>query len=283
MADPAVAPSDGVLAAGGAAMVHALVFHHPVPQDPPAEFTELVDPLPARDGTVADWRLGVGKLLGRRDEHVHDVWSAFSAWRRTYVAERVIGDRAGVRAFLGWADQVGDASLLHALNLDNTRIEPKVVPRMAWQATELAAACRRRAEQGLGISVPQRPGLVRGFVVGAEPLLVLADRGATVSATADGLTLVDPTLGPAAPLLVHGWSVDARGVTAVTDEGPRELGTARSGRLLALVAPGVAHASVAPVPLTSVFSGIFVGLREAAELAAADHAPLWIRTGAGGP
>lgn len=282
MIEPAVAPSEGVLAGDGAAMVHALVFHHPVPQEAPAAFADLVDAIPARDGTVADWRLGVGKLLARRGEHVHDSWSSFSAWRRTYVAERVLADRAGVRAFLGWADKVGDASLLHALNLDNTRIEPKVVPRLAWQAAELAAACRRRAEHGLGISVPQRPGLVRGFVVGPEPLLVLADRGATVSATADGLTLADPTLDTS-PLLVHGWSVDARGVTAVTDEGPRELGTARGGRLLALVAPGVAHASAGPVPLTSVFSAIFVGLREAAELAAADHAPLWIRAGAGGP
>lgn len=276
-------PSAGVLARGGSAMVHALVYHHPTPQVPPVWFEELADPIFDAEGKILDWQLSLRKLLANRDEHVHDVWSTFSTWRRTFVADHLLGDRATVRAFLRWADRVSDVSTLHALNLENACIEAKVTPRLAWQVLQAETVCRQRGELGLGVSVPQHPGLVRGFVVEDEPLLVLGDRDAQVTAVRSGLVVRDPSL-PEVPgeLLVHGWVVDAEGVTAITDEGPVALGHSSGGRLLSQVAPGVAHAAVGPAPLTAVFSVLLVALRDSAQLASSDRVPLYIRTGPSG-
>src|SRR2546421_208263 len=220
MSSPAVVPpSEGVLAGGGSVMVHALVYHHPTPQAPPNSLAELVDPIRDDDGSVHDWRLSLRKLLAHRDDHVHDVWSTFASWRRTFVAERLLGDVALVKAFLQWADHVTDVTALHALNLPKARIDPKIAPRVAWQVREAETACRRRAEMGLGVSVPDRKGLVRGFVLSEEPLLILADRGAEVRAVRTGLEVSDPSM-PALPesLLVHGWVAGSEGITAISDE-----------------------------------------------------------------
>jgi hypothetical protein len=276
----AVQPSAGLLAGGGSTMVHALVYHHPTPQTPPDSLAELVDPIGGDDGTVHDWRLSLSKLLAHRDDHVHDMWAAFATWRRTFAAEWLLGDVALVTSFIRWADHVTDVTALHALNLPRARIDPRMATRVAWQAHEAETACRGRGELGLGISVPERKGLVRGFVLTEQPLLLLADRGASVAALSTGLELVDPSApGARSPLLVHGWVVEAEGVTAITEEGPVVLGDSRGGRLLASVAPGVTRASVAPALLTSVFSGLCLALREAGQLAASDRVPLWIRRG----
>lgn len=272
----------GILAGNGTAMVHALVFHHPTPAEPPPQLASLVEPVPGADPAARDWQLSMNKLLAHRDEHVHDVWSAFTTWRRGYVADRVIGDVATVHAFLRWADGVRDVSTLHPLNLLNACIAAKNAARVAFEVHEVEAACRERGELGLGISSPQRSGLVRGFVVGAEPLLVLADEHASVQAVRDGLR-VSAAGGEQAAPLVHGWIVEADGVSAITDEGPLPLGGSAAGRLLVQIAPGVANASVGPVLLSSVFSGLMLSLRESAELASIDRIPLWIRTGNVGP
>lgn len=266
-------------------MVHALVYHHPTPQTAPAPFDHLADAIHAEDGSVLDWQLSLRKLLSHRDEHVHDVWSTFATWRRTFVADRLLGDRATVRAFIKWADKVSDVSLLHALNLDNACIEAKMAPRVLWQVQQAETVCRRRADVGLGISVPQHPGLVRGFVVGDEPLLVLADQEVEVRALRNGLQVIDPSVTLSAlpsEVLVHGWLVDSEGVTAITDEGPVSLGHSRGGRLLMQVAPGCVHASAGPAPLTAVFSVLFEALRDSAGLASSDRVPLYIRTGPSG-
>ncbi len=278
----APSPSAGILAGDGAAMVHAFVYHHAVPQQPPADFADLAEPIRSADGSVQDWQLSMRKLLAHRDAPVHDVWARFAAWRRTYVAERVVGDRATVRAFLAWADHRTDVSSLHVLDLHTGRVEPAITPTVAFQVGEAEAACRAADETGLGVSVPQRPGLVRGFLVGDEPVLLLADgRGSAVSAVPAGIDLVDPALpGGPAHLLVHGWLTTPDGVTAVTDEGPVELGASSGGRLLAAVAPGCAQVAVAPAPLASIFGPLFLGLREAATMASADLLPLYVRTGA---
>ena len=269
----------GILAGNGSAIVHALVYHRPVPQVAPASFADLLDSEQADDGSIQDWQLSLRKLLAHRDDHVHDVWSSFSTWRRTYVAERVVGDVATVRSFLAWADKVTDVTALHALNLPKVSIEAKLAPKVAWQAHEAEKVCRQRGENGLGVTVPQHAGLVRGFVVGDDAVLLLSDRGATISAVRDGLLVVDPALDSPPSMLVHGWVVDGHGVTAISDEGPVQLGNSRAGRLLAQVAPGVAQASVSPAPLSSVFNGLFVALRESATTAASDHVPLHFRTG----
>jgi hypothetical protein len=270
----------GVLSGDGTAMVHALVFHHPTPQRPPDSLTDLADPILGTDGRIHDWQLSMRTLLAHRDEHVHAVWSTFGTWRRSFVADRVLGDVATVAAFMAWADTVRDVQTLHPLNLGDACIDAKTVARVAWEVHEVELACRARAEMGLGISVPQRAGLIRGFVVGDEPLLVLAEKGASVSAVRSGLEVTQSESADMPhTLLVRGWVVDADGITAISDEGPVPLGGAAGGRLLTRVAPGAANASVGPAPLTSVFSGLMLGLRESAQLASSDHIPLWIRRG----
>jgi hypothetical protein len=279
LAQQAVVPETGLLSGGGATNVHGLVYHHPTPQSAPDSLATVVDPIPGDDGRVLDWRLSHGKLLAHRRDDEHDMWSAFAAWRSTYVFDRLLGDVALVKSFLLWADHVTDVTALHALNLPHARIDSKVAPRLVWQLNEAQTALRTRGEMGLGISVPERKGLVRGFVLTQEPLLLLADRGTEVRAVRSGLELIDPSTPSLPPrLLVHGWVVaEAGGVTAITDGGPVQLGNSRGGRLLASVAPGIARASVGATTLTSVFSGFCVALREVAQLAATDRQRLWIR------
>lgn len=273
----ATIPTAGVLAAGGSTMVHALVHHQPAPPAPPPVLADVVDPVHDADGRVRDWRMNLPKLLGQRAESVHDIRHEFVKWRSGFVTESLLGDVATVRAFLQWADHVTDISALRVLGLGAARIDQKTAPRVAWQAHEAAGACRARAESGLGVMSPKRTGVVRGFVVSDGPVLALADARASVTATAAGFELRE---GDAEPLLVHGWVVEPDGVTVITDDGPVSLGNSLGGRLLAQVAPGVSQASAAPVPLTSIFSGLLVHLPEMALLAARDRTSLVISTGA---
>ena len=105
---------------------------------------ERLNQLRADDGSVQDWQLSLRKLLAHREDHVHDVWSSFATWRRTYVAERVVADVATVRSFLAWADKVADVTALHALNLPKVSIEAKIAPKVAWQVHE-EKVCRLRS------------------------------------------------------------------------------------------------------------------------------------------
>lgn len=226
--------TDGILSGTNTAMVHALVFHHPSPQQPPDSLAELADPIEAEDGQIQDWHINTRKLLAHREEHVHDVCSSFATWRRNYVADQVIGDVALVKAFLKWADGVRDVQTLRPLKLGNTRIDAKMTTRVAWDVHEVGQACRSRGEMGLGISAPQRPGLVRGFVVGDEPVLLLADKQASVSALRDALE-VRQSGSESLPeaVLVRGWIVASDGISAISDEGPVPLDGTSAGRLLA--------------------------------------------------
>lgn len=274
----AATPMTGILASGGSTMVHALVYHQQTPQVPPESLVGVVDPIRNDDGSVRDWRLSVPRLLGQRVEPVYDIKDEFVKWRTGFVTERLLGDVATVRAFLQWAEHLTDITALRVICLPHARIDQKRAPRVAWQAHEAAAACRARAEKGLGVTSPTRTGVVRGFVVGPTPLLVLGQENASVFAVPAGFELHD---NDAPVLLVHGWLVRTDGITVITDNREVALGNSLGGRLLAQVAPGVSQASAVPVPLTSIFSGLLVHLPELALLAARNGTSLLIS--AGGP
>lgn len=256
-------------------MVHAVVNHQPAPHSPPPGLADIVDPVPDPNGGVRDWRMNLAKLLGQRAESVHDIRHEFVKWRSGFVTERLLGDVATVRSFLQWGEHVADISALRVLGLGHARIDQKAAPRVAWQAREAAGACRTRKELGIGVMSPKRTGVVRGFMVSGGPVLVLGDGHASVTATAAGFELRDG----ATELLVHGWVVEPDGVTVIGDDRQVALGNSLVGRLLAQVAPGVSQASTAPVPLTSIFSGLLVHLPEMALLAARDRTSLVISTG----
>ncbi len=266
----------GILSGDGATLVRALVYHHPTPEVVPAAFTGVVEPVRDVDSAIHDWRLCLRKLVASGDTQAHDIWATFSAWRRSYVTERYVGDVATMRAFLHWAEPLCEVESLGRMVLPKTRIDSKTALHAAWELHEAATACRERGEEGLGVSVPQRARLARGFVLGDEPLLVLADGGATLHADASGFRLADPSLPS---MVVHGWRTEGGEVTALTDDGSVPLDSSAGSHLLVEVAPGAAEASVQQVPLTDVFDGLFTNLRQMAKLAAADHAPLFIRRG----
>lgn len=269
----------GILAGDGTAMVHAQVFRRPTPQQPPSEFADAVEPVldtdPRAGGVVRDWQLSMGRLLGRDDGAVHDIWSQFTAWRRQYVAERVLGDLATVRSFIAWADGVRDAHRIHPMLLPSAEITTRDAAVIEGAMRDLRDRARRSGEHGLGISMPQRAGLVRGFLLAEDRSLLLAHGRTEVWATADGLLVMDGSNGPG--LLVHGWELGPQELTAFTADGAVRLGGTDAARLLVLVAPGVAQASVGRASVSSIFAMIIDGMREMAGLAAGEFLPLHLR------
>ena len=267
MTAPAVGeltPTSGVLAGGGSGMVRALVYYHAVPENVPSTLRDVVEPVHDIDGSLRDWRLHLPSLLGGQsaDTGVHDLRRLFVDWRSGYVTDSLLGDVATVRAFVRWGDRLLDISALHILNLPECRIDAKTAPRVAFQAREAAKLARSSHEQCLAITSPQRTGIVRGFVLADIPLVVLESERARICATRQGLKLFSMRHGEpeGEPTTVHGWVVGTDGVTVYSDSGEVALGGSAHGRLLANVAPGVYQASVGMVPLTSLFSGLFVSL-----------------------
>jgi hypothetical protein len=263
-------PTAGVLASGGSAMVRALVYFHAVPENVPEALTDVVEPVHDTDGTLRDWRLHLPSLLRREGgaTELHGLRRLFVEWRSGYVSDSLLGDVATVRAFVRWGDRLLDVSALHVLNLPECRVDAKAAPRVAFQARAAAKIARSSHEQCLGITSPQRTGIVRGFVLADTPLVVLETDRARICATRQGLKLFEMRHGEpeGEEITVRGWVVGTDGVRAYTDSGEVALGTSVRGRLLAHVAPGVDQASVSMVPLTTLFSGLFVSLPEMAML-----------------
>jgi hypothetical protein len=272
MTAPAVGeftPTAGVLAGGGSAMVRALVYFHAVPENVPEALADVAEPVHDADGTLRDWRLHLPSLLGGEGTtELHALRRLYLEWRSGYVSDGLLGDVATVRAFVRWGDRLLDISALHVLNLPECRIDAKAATRVAFQAREAAKIARNSREQCLGITSPQRTGIVRGFVLHDTPLVVLETDRARICATRDGLKLYEMRHGEpeGQELTVRGWVVGTDSVTVYTDSGEVELGTSIRGRLLAHTAPGVYQASVGMLPLTTLFSGLFVSLPEMAML-----------------
>jgi len=269
----------GILAGDGTAMEHALVFRRPTPQQPPTELAEVVEPVldtdPRAGGVVRDWQLSMGRLLGRDGPVVHDVWSDFNAWRRTYVTDRVLADMATIRSFVAWADGIRDTHRIHPLLLPTAQITTRDAAVVEGAMRELRERARRSGEVGIGLSAPQRAGLIRGFVLAEERALLLGRGHTQVWATSDGLLVTDGPSGPG--LLVHGWELGPQELTAFTAEGPVRLGGGDAARLLVLLAPGVAQVSVGRAPLASIFAMILDGMQATAGLAAGEFLPLELR------
>jgi hypothetical protein len=259
--------SPGVLADGGTALVRLFVFTRPVPQQAPPQLASLLEAERRHDGSVVDWHL-------RAEVSLADL-ERLRVWRSGYVTERLIGDVATVRAFIDWADRHCDVSALHGLRLAEAHFSPHSVMRVARQASEAADVCRRLGESGLGLLGGERLGLVRGFVTSGGPVNVLTDRHASVTASADGLTVYDSVAGK---FNVTGWREDERGVVATTPEGEVTLGNGHAARLLQKMAPGYESVTVHPVLLTRIFAELIGFLPEMAREAANSHTELLAHT-----
>jgi hypothetical protein len=259
--------SPGVLADGGTAVVRLFVFTRPVPQQAPPQLASLLEPERRHDGTVVDWHFSADATPADRER--------LRAWRSSYVAERLIGDVATVRAFIDWADRHCDVSALHGLRLAEAHFSPHSVMRVARQASEAADLCRRLGENGLGLLGGERLGLIRGFVTSLGPVNVLTDRHASVTASTAGLTVYDSIAGKSN---VTGWREDERGVVATTPDGEVALDNGHAARLLQKMAPGYESVTVHPVPLTRIFAELIGFLPEMAREAANSHTELLAHT-----
>jgi hypothetical protein len=255
--------SPGVLAGGGTAVVRLFVFNRPAPQEPPIQWSGVLEPEKRADGTIVDWRL-VGPLPPEE-------WERLRNWRSGYVTERMIGDVATVRAFIDWADRHCDVSALHGLRLLEAHFSTKSVMRVARQTTEAGNVCRSRGDMGVGLFGGERGGLIRGFDTSEGPVTVLADRYASVTANSDRLTVLDSQAGR---LHVTEWQTADNEVMVQTPNGDVSLGNGHAAALLRKTAPGFETVSVRSVPLTRIFAELLGYLPEMAREAANSHAEL---------
>lgn len=257
-----VTPTDGLLAAGGAAALHATVQCGTVPQSAPPALQDVVEPVRDPDGALTDWR---ALPAASTDQRI-----AFIRWRQNFVLERVLGDVAMVRSFLRWADHHLDVSAVHVLTLGSCRMEPAVLGRAEYQVKRANDVLRSRGETGLAVSSPERHGVIRGFAIDDAPVLLLAGGDARISAVRDGVHV--DTGGREA--VVTGWENREGTVTAHTAEGEDDLSAGAAGQLLCRLAPGVDRAQAGPAPLATIFAPLLTFLPDLAHVAAVERKPL---------
>lgn len=261
----AVTPTAGLLADGGFTVLHARVRHRPVPQSAPKHLTGVVEPVHDESGAVTDWRLSADANAEQR--------VAFAQWHSTFLLERILGGVAMVRSFLRWADHHLDVSAIHVLTLDSCRLEPNALARAEHQARKAHDVLRARNELGIGITSPQRHGLVRGFAVDDAPVLLFEGGGASISAVKDGIQV---TSG-GRTFVVTEWRQQDGTVTARTADGEAvDLGSSAAAQLLCRLAPGCDDATVTQMPLATIFAPLLVFLPELAHAAGTDRVPVEI-------
>lgn len=260
-----VVPTDGLLAAGGFQMLHGLVQCGAVPQAPPHALDGAVEAVRNDSGEVVDWRLTASAGAEQRIAYVQ--------WRSSFMLERVLGGVAMVRSFLRWAVHHLDVSAIHALTLGECTFQPSTLSRAEFQARRANEVLRSRGDLGIGITSPQRNGLVRGFAVDQAPVLLLAGGGASISAVSQGIEIAsDGWRG-----VVTRWTNESGQVSAHAGDEPRELRGAAASMLVKL-APGCTEAEAKPMPLATIFAPLLVFLPELAHVAATDRVPLIVKT-----
>jgi hypothetical protein len=262
-----VTPTDGLLAAGGTANLHAIVHCGPVPRSAPPAFADVSEPIRGEDGETKDWRLTTAASTDQR--------IAFAQWRSNFITERILGDVASVRSFIRWADHHLDISAIHVLTLGACQLEPSSLARAEFQARRAEELLRQRGETGLGITSPQRHGLLRGFALDDQPVLLLAGGGASISAVRDGIEVRQD--GRTA--VITQWHVQDGQVTARTADGQEvSYGGSAAARLLCRLAPVVEDAQATTVPLATIYAGLLLHLRDLCHVAGTDQVPLMVTT-----
>lgn len=270
--------TSGLLSGTGTHPVRVTVYFGAGPATPPPDLEGRVAEVRDRDGTRVDWRLSDCSGLEGADRLA--ALERFRAWRLSYAAERFLGERALVLAFIDWADRHGDASALHALRLTEACIADTAALRLRWQLDQLRG--RSRGETGFGIfAPPDAAAPVRGLVPTDPPTTVLADRAASLTVGADGLRLDAP--GSGGPVSVRAWQVDEHGVVADTDRGLRELGATPPAELLRALGRQAPRVAVRPVELGKLFAALATFLHDAVDLAIDCRAGLHVRSGWSNP
>jgi hypothetical protein len=266
----------GVLSGTGTDPVRVTVYTGPVPATPPPDLDGQVAEVRDRYGNRVDWRLSDSTGLEEADKLA--ALARFRRWRLSYAAERFLGERALIVAFVDWADRHADASALHALRLSEADIGPAAALRLRWQLDQLRG--RPGGETGLGIfAPPDSVAPVRGLVPTDPPTIVLANRAASLTVDPGGLRLDAPGSGD--PVAVRAWRVDEHGVIADTDQGPRDLGSTPAADLLRAVGRHAPQVAVRPVELGRLFAALATFLHDAADLAADCRTGLHVRSGWG--
>ncbi len=249
-------------------MVHAIAVTEPVPQVPPADFADNVRPITDRAGQVTDWVW--------TDQAHPAAGVAFNRWRNGFLTDRAVADLATVRNLMEWGHGHAELSEVGALLLDAALISSEKAARMAWQLRRAAEYADRTHAMGIGVFAEGHSGMLRGFACATLPRLLSVAGRDWIAATCDSLLLHLHDREPAT-VPVLGWSVFEHRLTIETDSGRVEVGDSGAARLPTRLAPTTAAAVVRPVPVTTVFSGLFVRLADVAAAAATSRSPLRVR------
>jgi hypothetical protein len=255
-----------------------LIFHtRPVPKEVPTD-VQHARAVYGRDGQLVEWIFS--PRSGRDGEPVPlgGAFERFLRWRTQWANDRAIGDAATVWAFVDWADRHVHAPRLPVLRSQLGHVEPKYVPELGWEAKKAAEACKRSHESGVGIISQTTGRVIRGFVPGGSPVIVLADPSAQVVATRDGLLLSQREPVALDEVRVRGWRAANGGIVVTTAEGDIDVGRSSAARLLDQIGVGNASVTVEPVPLTRLFSYLTTSIADIAQLASVARQTLYVRT-----
>jgi hypothetical protein len=269
-------PSTGLLSGTGTDLLRATVLTHVVPARPPLQLSELVTPVYDHRAHLIDWRLAPHHPDLKID--AAEI-SAFRSWRATFVAERFLGERALIGAFLDWIQMRCDTRALDVLRLPSAHVDFHTALEMRLQLDHARKLVNASNEHGFGLFVaPGRRSASRALIPTDPPTVLLATAESALTVGPDGLSL-HRSAATEETLHVRGWTSHADGVHAHTPNGNVPLGDGAAARLLRVAGRHADEVEVDDCPLSTLLAPLLVFLRDATELAGNTGATLHIRSG----
>lgn len=264
----------GALSGTGHDMLRATVHTGPVPSHAPSELADLVQPVYDSRGHLRDWRIGAS----RSGQRVDDVaFARYRHWRSGFAEDRVLGERALIRAFLDWAGTRCDTSALAVLRSPAGRVDFHAALKMKIQID----GCRRAVDASDVDGISLYPGgsmrgALRAFIPLDPPALLLGLGRSALTAGPDGLGLQSPEIEGGAGI-VTGWRVTGPVVVAASQGSEVEL-RADAATLLRVAGRQCPVVEVHREPLGTLVAPLLVFLRDAASLAGDTASDLQIHT-----
>jgi hypothetical protein len=253
----------GALSGTGQDMLRATVHTGAVPSHPPGELADLVQPVYDSRGQLRDWRIGAS----RSGQRVDDIaFARYRHWRSQFAEDRVLGERALIRAFLEWAGTRCETSALAILRAPAGRVDFHAALMMKMQIEGCRRVVAATAEDGIGLYPGgSTRGALRAFIPMDPPALLLGLGRSALTAGPDGLCLRSPE-AEGGVRAVTGWRVARLGVAAAVQDGEVDL-AGDAATLLRVAGRQSPVVEVHPAALSILLAPLLVFLRDAAALA----------------
>ncbi|UQX87057.1 hypothetical protein M6D93_12150 [Jatrophihabitans telluris] len=266
----------GLLSGTGADLVRATVITQAVPDRPPLQLNELVAPVYDHAAHLIDWRL----TPHHPDQKIEDAEiSAFRSWRASFTAERLLGERALIRAFLDWTPPQCDTRALDVLRLPSAHVDFHTALEMRLQIDQARKIVNASTEHGYGLfTAAGRRSASRALIPTDPPTVLLATAEAALTIGPGGLRL-QQTAADNDTVRLRGWTAHADGIRAQTSTGEIYLAESAAARLLRAAGRHADDVEVHECPLSTLLAPLLVFLRDATELAGNTGAALHIRSG----